>query len=92
LTVVKPGFIVICTEEKGGIGVKVVFVIAVFIVIGLLDVPNLIKSRQWKELVVFSLLFITGFSLSFLMAIGVKLPSPILAAQDLIENVLNLHY
>jgi hypothetical protein len=72
--------------------VKVVLVILVFIVIALLDVPNLIKSKEWKELIVFSLFFIMGFSLAFLMAIGVKLPSPILAVQSFIENGLNLHY
>lgn len=71
---------------------KVVFVIVVFMVIALLDVPNLIKSKEWKELAVFSFFFITGFSLAFLIAIGVKLPSPILAVQNFIEEGLNLHY
>lgn len=71
---------------------KVVFVIFVFTVIALLDVPNLIKSKEWKELIAFSLFFIMAFSLAFLMAIGVKLQSPVLAVQNFIENVLNLHY
>jgi len=63
-----------------------------FICIAWLDVPKLMKAKQWKELVVFSLFFITAFTMSLLLVLGVKIPSPILAIQYFIEDVLHLHY
>lgn len=55
---------------------KVLSVIIVFVVIGLIQTPELVRKKQWPELIASSLLLSLGFLLSFLQVIGVKLPNP----------------
>ncbi|MEL1136652.1 hypothetical protein AAC978_15890 [Desulfitobacterium sp. THU1] len=55
---------------------KVIAVILVFTVIALIQTPDLVRKKQWRELVVSSLLLTLGFILSFLQVIGIELPNP----------------
>ena len=70
----------------------IILLFAVFVCIALLDVPNLIKTKEWKYLAVFSIFFVIAFTMSFLLVIGVDIPSPMLAIQYFLKDVLNLHY
>lgn len=60
--------------------------------IALLDAPKLIKSKSWKELTVFSILFIFAFTISLLQIWGIKFPSPIKGIQYIIKDLLHLNY
>jgi len=70
----------------------IILLIAVFVCIALLDVPKLIKTKEWKYLVVFSPFFIIAFTMSILLVSGVNIPSPIMEIQYFIKDILNLHY
>lgn len=54
-----------------------VIVIIIFIIIALLELPGLIKGKQWRELIVFSGLFVFAFIIAFLQSMGIEVPSPI---------------
>lgn len=60
-----------------------------FIVIVFLEVPGLISKKLWRELTAFSVFLTIGFILSFLLVIGVKIPSPNDGIIFLIETVSN---
>ena len=64
----------------------VLLLITAFLVMLLLDLPALLLKKQWKELAVFFILWSLGFVMSFLLTIGIKLPSPVKG----IEAVINL--
>lgn len=68
----------------------VILLIAVFIVIGLFEVPKILKKGLWRELLVFSSLLILGFTLSVLIALEVPLPSPVKGIRSLMNPILRL--
>ena len=55
---------------------KIILIIAVFTAIGLFEVPKMLRKMLWRELLVFSFLLISGFTLSILLALDVPVPSP----------------
>ena len=67
---------------------KVLLLILVFSVIALIEVPKLIKKKLWGELAAFSVLLSIGFILSLLLTIGVKLPNPSKAIENLIKLIV----
>lgn len=70
----------------------ILFVCAVFAVIGIGELPTLIQKRMWRELVVFSVLFVFALTVSVLYALGVEVPSPMRGIKYLIEHVLKISY
>ena len=60
--------------------------------IALLDAPKLIKSKEWKELAVYSSFFIGTFTLCVLHTFGVDIPSPIKGIQYVIKDILHMYY
>ncbi|AFL98724.1 MULTISPECIES: hypothetical protein [Desulfitobacterium] len=64
---------------------KVIAIITVFIVIGLIQTPKLVRKKQWPELIASSLLLFIGFILSFLQVIGADLPNPNKGIQAIIR-------
>lgn len=66
---------------------KVLVLILVFICIALLEIPGLLKKKQWAELVASSTLLGIGFLLSLLQTIGVKVPNPNNGIEYLIKLV-----
>lgn len=57
-----------------------------------LEIPELLRQRQTRDLVVF--LFVAAFALiaTILYAVGVNLPSPITGAKHLIDDILKISY
>ncbi|MEL7568446.1 MAG: hypothetical protein AAGU27_26715 [Dehalobacterium sp.] len=47
-----------------------------FLVMAAWEVPGLFSKKLWRELTVFSTLWLLGFVLSLLLTLGVRLPSP----------------
>jgi hypothetical protein len=68
----------------------IIVVISIFIIIALLQIPGLIDRKLWRELTVFSVLLVIGFTLSLLQVIGVKIPSPNQAIIFLIKSISNI--
>jgi len=57
--------------------VKIIGILLVTAVIVLIDAPTMWKNKQKKELVVYSVLLFIGVTLLILLAVGIKLPSPV---------------
>lgn len=57
--------------------VKIIGILLVTAVIVMIDVPTMWKNKQKKELVVYSLLLFIGVTLLILLAVGIKIPSPV---------------
>jgi len=70
----------------------IILILAAFALILLADVPDLIRIRNWKDTVVFSVILITGLVISILLYADVKLPSPVTGFRILYEDVFKLSY
>lgn len=57
--------------------VKIIGILLVTAVIAMIDAPTMWKNKQKKELVVYSLLLFIGVTLLILLAVGIKIPSPV---------------
>ena len=68
------------------------FLVAAFIIIGLIDIPRLVQQKWHKELVGLILLLILTLAMSLMYAWGIKVPSPIKGAAFIIRDVLHLGY
>ncbi|HBW35228.1 hypothetical protein [Desulfosporosinus sp. BICA1-9] len=66
---------------------KVLVLILVFTGIALLEIPGLLKKKQWAELITSSVLLGIGFLLSLLQTVGVKVPNPNKGIEFLIKLV-----
>ncbi|TGE34602.1 hypothetical protein [Desulfosporosinus sp. Sb-LF] len=70
----------------------ILLLVSVFIGIILFEVPNLIRNKYWRELIVFSILLSIAFTMAMLETMGVKLPNPSLIIDWLVRDVLHLNY
>lgn len=57
--------------------VKIIGILLVTAVIAMIDAPTMWKNKQKKELVVYSLLLFIGVTLLILLAVSIKIPSPV---------------
>jgi hypothetical protein len=55
---------------------KILVLTLVFCGLALIEIPKLMRKKQWPELITSSVLLSIGFMLSFLQVIGVVLPNP----------------
>lgn len=58
--------------------------------LGLIDIPALIKQKQTKELLVASTLLAIGFIMNLLFILGVKIPNPNQIVTSTIKTLLGL--
>ncbi|MEN6389483.1 MAG: hypothetical protein ABFD04_03655 [Syntrophomonas sp.] len=52
----------------------IVLVVLGFVGFGYLQISSLAKKRWWRELVVFLVLWLSGFILSSLLTLGIEIP------------------
>jgi len=69
-----------------------IILIVVYILILVLNVPGLIKRKEWRELTAFSVLYVIAFTLGLLYVLDVPIPSPMKGLQHLIADVLGIKY
>jgi hypothetical protein len=62
-------------------------VIAVFGIIGFLEILPLVKQGQVKELILYVSIFLAAFIISLLLSMNIKLPSPAQPMDELIKVV-----
>jgi hypothetical protein len=63
-----------------------------FIAVVFFEVPNLIKNKYWRELIVFSSLLFASFILTILQITGVIVIYPAKYIIYLIKDILHLAY
>ena len=65
-----------------------VLVILVYALIGFIEIVPLVKKKQRKELVLYSVTFGLAFIISLLLSLGVKIPSPAKPIERLVLFIL----
>lgn len=66
--------------------------IAVFIVLVLLEVPKLLRERNWRGLSVYAILMGIAFTISVLLTTGINMPMPGRVLQQFLKDYLHLNY
>ena len=62
-----------------------------FCLIALLDLPSLIRRKDWKDMAVFCFVFLLALAVSILNELKVEIPSTILTADKLMRQI-GIHY
>jgi len=57
--------------------IKTLAILFVTAIVIMIDVPSMWKNKQKKELIVYSVFLFIGVTFLILLAIGVKIPSPV---------------
>lgn len=68
------------------------YVLTVFIIIGIMDLRGLIKSGNNKEFKVTLLVMVIAFTLASLYTLQYRIPSPVIALDKFFSEVLGLSY
>ena len=63
-----------------------------FAVAACMDVPQMIKSKQWRSLILYAVFFIAVFTVGLLIEFDVTIPSPIKAIQHFYQYILHLSF
>ncbi|CAB1252786.1 conserved protein of unknown function [Ruminococcaceae bacterium BL-6] len=71
---------------------NLLLVLIAFAGIAAIDVPGMVKSKRWHDLTVYSILFLLVLVLGILVALDVKVPSPIKAIQAFYRDILHLSF
>jgi hypothetical protein len=74
----------------------IVFLLAAFAALILLEVPGLIKKKLWRELTVYSVLMLLALAISVLYLEHIQIPNPVKNTQyylkDVFEHLLGVSY
>jgi len=69
-----------------------IFLLLIYALIFIINVPGLVKRKEWRELTFFTILYIIAFTLGLLYVLDVHIPSPMKGLQYLIVEVLGIKY
>ncbi|MGI5935559.1 MAG: hypothetical protein ACOX7I_01965 [Oscillospiraceae bacterium] len=61
-------------------------VIVAYVLVALLELIPIIKSRSWRHIVIFGVLFTISFALAILLKLKVRVPSIMLFLGDLLRS------
>lgn len=63
-----------------------------FSVIAAINLPRMIKNKQWHDVILYSVVFVLVLALAVVMALDVEMPSPIKALQSFYRDILHLSF
>jgi len=66
----------------------VLLVISSFIIIGLIEVPGLIKKKQQRELIAFSVLLVPGMVIAIMLSLNMKVPNPVTGIEFIVQHMV----
>jgi hypothetical protein len=69
-----------------------ILLILIYGFIIIVNVPGLIKRKEWKELIAFSVLYVIAFALGLMYVLDIPIPSPMKGLQHLIVDIFGLEY
>ncbi|KUG04574.1 hypothetical protein ASZ90_018066 [hydrocarbon metagenome] len=62
--------------------------ISVFIIIGLIEVPGLIKKKQQRELIAFAVLLVPGMVITIMLSLNMKVPNPVTGIEFIVQHIV----
>jgi len=69
-----------------------ILLILIYGFIIIVNVPGLIKRKEWKELIAFSVLYVIAFALGLMYVLDIPIPSPMKGLQHFFVDILGLEY
>jgi ABC-type Mn2+/Zn2+ transport system permease subunit len=69
-----------------------IFLLLIYAFIIIINVPGLIKRKEWRELTAFSILYVIAFALGLMYVLDIPIPSPMKGLQHLIVDILGIEY
>lgn len=69
-----------------------IYVIVTFIIIAIVDFSPFSRKKKRKDFYITLVVMIIAFVLSSLYAMDFKIPSPVVALDNFLENVLKISY
>lgn len=64
-----------------------IFIVLGFLTILVIDFLPILKKRQKKDMIVFGVFFVIGFSLAILLALNIEVPSLMLTITKYLEKI-----
>lgn len=65
-----------------------VLIILAYIIIGIIEIVPMVKKKQKKELILYSVTLMIAFIISLLLSLGVDIPSPAKAIEKIVLTVI----
>ncbi|RXE57600.1 hypothetical protein [Acetivibrio mesophilus] len=69
-----------------------IFIILIYAFIIIINVPGLLKRKEWRELTAFSILYVIALVLGLMYVLDIPIPSPMKGLQHLIVDILGIEY
>jgi hypothetical protein len=67
-----------------------ILVVLIYMLIGIFEIVPMFKSGQRRELMLYIPLLLVAFTLSILLSIGVKIPSPAKPIETLVKMIIKI--
>ncbi len=69
-----------------------ILLILIYALIIIINVPGLVKRKEWRELTAFAVLYVIALALGLMYVLDIPVPSPMKGLQHLIVDVLGIEY
>ena len=69
-----------------------IYLLLIYAFIIIINVPGLIRRKEWRELAAFSVMCVIAFALGFMYVLDIPVPSPMKGLQHLIVDMLGIEY
>ncbi len=69
-----------------------IFLLLIYALVAWLNIPELIKKKEWRDLTVFLVFYTAAFVLGLIYVLDIPIPSPMKGLQYLISDVLGIKY
>ena len=61
-----------------------------FGLVALIQIPGLIRKQWWRELIVFTILWLSGLTLSVMLSLGVKFPEVTMIIGNIVSKMFGI--
>lgn len=61
-----------------------------FGIVALIQIPGLVRKQWWRELIVFTILWLSGLTLSVMLSLGVKIPEVTMIIGNIVSKMFGI--
>lgn len=69
-----------------------IFLLLIYALVALLNIPQLVRKKEWRDLTAFLVFYTTALVLGLLYVLDIPVPSPMKGLQYFISDVLGIKY